>query len=114
MEKSVLKQYRIPESNTNQTENNFVEPTAGSPNYPKIQNNINDLSDPPSAGKGNSSTRIIQSTEDNELQPIINNKNAVFDNVDTIFTIFNSCNINNLLYIIYICFSYSEIPIPIL
>ncbi|XP_060877784.1 ninjurin-A-like [Metopolophium dirhodum] len=78
MEKSVLKQFRIPESNTNQKEENVMEPT-GSPNHPEIQKNINGLSDPPSAGKGNSSTQIVQPTEDNEL--IINNKNGVFDNL---------------------------------
>jgi len=78
MEKSVLKQCRIPESNSNQKEKNVREPT-GSPNYPEIQNNINGLSDPP--GQGNSSTQIVQPTEDNELQPIINNKNGILDNV---------------------------------
>lgn len=92
MEKSFLKQCRVPESNTNQKEKNIMEPTAGSPNYPEIQKNINGLSDTPSAGQGNSSTQIVQPTEDNELQPIINNKNGGFDNVDTIFTIFNSRN----------------------
>jgi len=57
-----------------------MEPT-GSPNYPEKQKIINGLSDPPSAGNGNSSTQIVQPTEDNELQPIINNKNGAFDNV---------------------------------
>jgi len=80
MEKSVLKQCRIPESNTNQIEKNVMEST-GSPNYPEIQKNINGLSNPPSAGQGNSSTQIVQPTEDNELKPIINNKNGVLDSV---------------------------------
>ncbi|CAI6343804.1 unnamed protein product [Macrosiphum euphorbiae] len=80
MEKSVLKQCRIPESNSNQKEKNVREPT-GSPNYPEIQKNINGLTDPPGAGQGYSSTQIVQPTEDNELQPIINNKNGILDNL---------------------------------
>lgn len=89
MEKSVLKQCRVPESNKDQKEKNTMELTV-SPNYNEIQKNINGLSDPPRVEQGNSPTQIVQPTEDNELQPTINNKNGVFDNVDTIYTIFYS------------------------
>jgi len=89
MEKSVLKQSRIPQSNKNQKEKDVMELTS-SPNYTEIQNNINDLSDPPRVEQNNPSTQIVQPTKDNGLQPIINNENGVFDNVDSIFTIFYS------------------------
>lgn len=80
MENSKLEQYRILENNKNQREKNAIEQT-NSPNFTKIQNNINGLSDPSRAELGNPSTQIVQPTEDNELQPIINNKNGVFENV---------------------------------
>lgn len=81
MENSKLEQYRILENNKNQKEKNVVEQT-DSPNFTKIQNNINGLSDPSRAELDNPSTQIVQLTEDNELQPIINNKNGVFENVN--------------------------------
>lgn len=80
MEKSVLKKCRIPESNTNQKEKNVIELTS-SPNYTEIQKNMNGLSDPPRIDQDDPSNQIVQPTKDNELQPIINNKNGVFDNV---------------------------------
>jgi len=89
MENSKLEQYRILKNNKNQRGKNALEQT-DSPDFTKIQNNINGLSDPSRTELGNSSTQISQPTEDNdELQPIINNKNGVFENVNTIFTIIN-------------------------
>ncbi|KAF0759658.1 ninjurin-1-like isoform X3 [Aphis craccivora] len=80
MENSKLEQYRILDNNKNQREKNAFEQT-NSPDFTKIQNNINGLPDPSRAELGNSSTQIGQPTEDNELQPITNNKNGVFENI---------------------------------
>jgi len=53
-----------------------------SPNFTGIQKNINGLSDPSRVELAGNSTQIVQPTEDNELQPIINNKkNGIFENV---------------------------------
>jgi len=72
MERSVLKKCRIPESNTNQKEKIVMELTS-SPNYTEIQKNTNEQDNP--------SNQTVQPTKDNELQPITNIKNGVFDNV---------------------------------
>jgi len=42
---------------------------------------MNGLFDPPRVEQDNSSNQIVQPTNVNELQSIINNKNGVFDNV---------------------------------
>ncbi|XP_025197894.1 ninjurin-2-like isoform X2 [Melanaphis sacchari] len=80
MEKPILEQYQIHENNKNQKEKNASEQT-DSTNFTKIQNNINDITDPSHVENGNSSAQIGQPTEDNELQPIINNKNGIFGNI---------------------------------
>lgn len=79
MENSILKQCRILENNKNQKVKNLE--LTDSPNFTEIQKNINGLSDPSRIELGNSSTQITQPTEDNELQPIINNKNGIFENL---------------------------------
>ncbi|XP_026809747.1 ninjurin-1-like isoform X3 [Rhopalosiphum maidis] len=79
MDNSILEQRRMLENKKRQ-EKTASEQTDSS-NFTKIQNNINGLSDPSHVELGNTSTQIVQPTEDNELQPIIKNKNGIFENI---------------------------------
>ncbi|XP_060836225.1 ninjurin-A-like isoform X2 [Rhopalosiphum padi] len=79
MDNSILEQRRMLENKKRQ-EKTASEQTDSS-NFTKIQNNINGLSDPSDVELGNNSTQIVQPTEDNELQPIIKNKNGIFENI---------------------------------